>query len=73
VTGHDGRAPFHLIGVTPDIALQPTLAGLRAGRDELLDRALQVLGGRQGRREADGATGRRQALSPSIVTPITGL
>jgi hypothetical protein len=46
VTGHDGRAPFHLIGVVPDIALQPTLAGLRAGRDELLERALQVLGAR---------------------------
>jgi hypothetical protein len=46
VTRHDGRAPFHLIGVLPDIALQPTLAGLRAGRDEVLERALQVLGTR---------------------------
>lgn len=44
VTRHDGRTPFHLIGVPPDTALQPTLAGLRSGRDELLERALQVLG-----------------------------
>jgi hypothetical protein len=43
VTRHDGRTPFHLAGVTPDISLRPTLAGLRAGRDELLERALEVL------------------------------
>jgi hypothetical protein len=46
VTGHDGRSPFHLVGVTPDIPTRPTLAGLRAGRDELLERALEVLGAR---------------------------
>jgi hypothetical protein len=45
VTGHDGRTPFHLVGVPPHIPLQPTLAGLRAGRDELLERALEVLRG----------------------------
>jgi hypothetical protein len=44
VTGHDGQRPFHLLGVVPDIALRPTLAGIRAGRDELLERALEVLG-----------------------------
>ncbi len=43
VTRHDGRTPFHMIGVTPDIPLEPTLAGIRAGRDELLERALSVL------------------------------
>ena len=43
VTGHDGRSPFHLEGVAPDIPLQPTLAGLRAGRDELLERAVELL------------------------------
>ena len=40
VTGHDGRTPHHLVGITPDIPATPTIAGLRNGRDEVLDRAL---------------------------------
>jgi hypothetical protein len=40
VTRHDGRTPFHGIGVAPHISLEPTLAGIRAGRDEVLERAL---------------------------------
>jgi hypothetical protein len=40
VTRHDGHTPFHLIGVQPDIPVTPTLAGLRAGRDEVLERAV---------------------------------
>ena len=43
VTGHDGRAQHHMIGIAPDIRLDPTLAGVRAGRDELLERALAQL------------------------------
>jgi len=43
VTGHDGRAQHHLVGIAPDIRLDPTLAGVRAGRDELLERALAQL------------------------------
>lgn len=43
VTRHDGRTPFHMVGVTPDIPLEPTLAGIRAGRDEVLERALSIL------------------------------
>ena len=43
VTRHDGRTPFHTQGVSPDIPLEPTLAGIRAGRDELLERALAAL------------------------------
>jgi Peptidase family S41 len=43
VTGHDGRTPFHLVGVRPDLAVAPTLAGLRAGRDEVLERALEFV------------------------------
>lgn len=43
VTGHDGQAQHHLVGVNPDIQLEPTIAGLRAGRDELLEQALDVL------------------------------
>ena len=43
VTGHDGRAQHHMVGIAPDIRLEPTLAGVRAGRDELLERALAQL------------------------------
>ena len=43
VTGHDGRAQHHMVGIAPDIRLDPTLAGVRTGRDELLERALAQL------------------------------
>jgi hypothetical protein len=42
VTRHDGRSPHHLIGVKPDVAVAPTIAGLRAGRDEVLEQGLAV-------------------------------
>jgi C-terminal processing protease CtpA/Prc len=45
VTGHDGKAQHHLVGVTPDVAVSPSIAGLRAGRDEVLERGLAVVGG----------------------------
>jgi C-terminal processing protease CtpA/Prc len=45
VTGHDGRTPFHLVGVRPDVPVSPTLAGLRSGRDEPLERALALIRG----------------------------
>jgi hypothetical protein len=44
VTRHDGRSPHHLVGVTPDVPAAPTLAGLRAGRDEVLERGLAIAG-----------------------------
>jgi len=43
VTRHDGSR-FHLAGVRPTIAVEPTVAGIRAGRDEVLERALAHLG-----------------------------
>ena len=43
VTGHDGRTRFHLMGVKPDVPVAPTLAGLRRGRDEVLERAIAVI------------------------------
>lgn len=43
VTGHDGRAQHHMVGIAPDIRLEPTLVGVRARRDELLERALALL------------------------------
>jgi C-terminal processing protease CtpA/Prc len=38
----DGRETQR-IGIVPDIEIRPTLAGFRAGRDEVLDRALDYL------------------------------
>jgi C-terminal processing protease CtpA/Prc len=43
VTGHDGSAVYHLVGVNPDVVVTPTIAGLRAGKDEVLERALSLI------------------------------
>lgn len=46
-TGHDVRhadgSPVQGIGLVPDVRVEPTLAGIRAGRDEVLERALAYL------------------------------
>lgn len=45
-TGHDVRhgngAQLQSVGVQPDVPVAPTLAGLRAGRDEVLEKALEL-------------------------------
>jgi C-terminal processing protease CtpA/Prc len=45
-TGHDVRhvdgRQLQRIGIQPQVAVRPTRAGLRAGRDEVLDRALEL-------------------------------
>ena len=39
------KRPTQRVGIVPDVAVQPTIAGIRAGRDEVLEEALrQVLG-----------------------------
>ena len=42
-SGHDVRWPdgrqLQRVGLVPDVAIQPTIAGIRAGRDEILERA----------------------------------
>jgi len=42
VTRHDGVTPFHLRGVTPDVAIAPTLEDVRAGHDVVLERDLTL-------------------------------
>jgi C-terminal processing protease CtpA/Prc len=42
----DGR-PTQRVGIVPDIEIRPTLKGVRAGRDEVLERALEYI--RKGR------------------------
>ena len=44
------RRPTQRIGIVPDIEVRPTLAGLRAGRDEVLEAGVQAIVG------ADAAT-----------------
>jgi hypothetical protein len=43
VTRHDGRSAHHLVGVQPDVVALPTIAGLRAGRDEVLERGVALV------------------------------
>ena len=46
-TGHDVRHAdgrrLQRVGLVPDVEVHPTVAGLRAGRDEVLERALRLL------------------------------
>jgi len=46
VTRHDGKSPYHLVGVRPDVQAAPTIAGLRAGRDDVLDRGIALMRGK---------------------------
>lgn len=43
VTRHDGTTLVHGKGIAPDEAASPTLEGLRAGRDEVLERAAALV------------------------------
>lgn len=42
VTNQDG-SPHHLVGVTPDVLVTRTIAGISEGRDELLDAAVSYV------------------------------
>ena len=42
----DERNPTQRVGIVPDIESQPTVAGVRAGRDEVLEAAVAEIIGR---------------------------
>ncbi|MBM7125921.1 hypothetical protein ACFFJT_16240 [Dyella flava] len=42
VTHHDGVTVFHLQGVTPDVIVTPSLQDIRAGRDVVLSRVVEL-------------------------------
>jgi C-terminal processing protease CtpA/Prc len=48
-TGHDVRhadgRQVQRIGLVPDVAVRPTVAGIRQGRDEVLERAVAYVNG----------------------------
>jgi C-terminal processing protease CtpA/Prc len=46
VVKHDG-SQHHLIGVQPTVPMVRTIEGVREGRDELLERALEIIRGRE--------------------------
>ncbi|MEM6293174.1 MAG: S41 family peptidase [Myxococcota bacterium] len=54
VTRHDG-SPFHNEGVQPDIVASPTRAGVREGRDEVLELGLQTVQNARKARAAEAA------------------
>ena len=39
------RRPTQRVGIIPDIEVKPTIAGIRAGRDEVLEEAIRVIRG----------------------------
>jgi len=43
VTGHDGQRAHHLVGIKADIAIAPTIEGLRGGHDEVLEAAVALI------------------------------
>jgi len=43
---HPDRRPTQRIGIVPDVVVHPTIEGLRAGRDEVLEAAVEHLLGR---------------------------
>jgi hypothetical protein len=42
VTRHDGTTPFHLRGITPDIAIASSIEDIRTERDPVLERGLAI-------------------------------
>ena len=41
------HTPTQRVGIIPDVAMTPTIAGIRAGRDELVDEAIRRITQRQ--------------------------
>ncbi|MFT3685047.1 MAG: S41 family peptidase [Phycisphaerales bacterium] len=48
VIKHDGSR-HHGVGITPTVPCEPTPAGLAAGRDEVLEKAVEVIKAKAGR------------------------
>jgi C-terminal processing protease CtpA/Prc len=40
---HPDRRPTQRVGIIPDVRVEPTVAGIRAGRDEVLEAAIQTI------------------------------
>jgi C-terminal processing protease CtpA/Prc len=42
VLKHDD-SQHHLVGILPTIPMEPTIKGIREGRDELLEKAIEII------------------------------
>jgi C-terminal processing protease CtpA/Prc len=40
---YPGKKPTQRVGIIPDVEIKPTIAGIRAGRDEVLEAALRQI------------------------------
>lgn len=38
----EDRSRFLGVGIKPDVPVEPTIAGIRAGRDEVLEKAMEI-------------------------------
>jgi len=38
---YSDRRPTQQVGIVPDLVVEPTIAGIRAGRDEVLEAAIE--------------------------------
>ena len=52
------RTPTQRIGIVPDLEIRPTIEGVRAGRDDVLEEAVSTVLGREFRLEQGAAAGR---------------
>lgn len=62
VTNQDGT-PHHIVGITPDVLVTRTIAGIREGRDEVLDAAVKYVT----KRQLSAAYGRRTHSATSSL------
>ena len=64
-SGHDIRhangGKLQRLGLQPSITVSPTIAGIRSGRDEVLEKAVEYLSGENSRRAANFGTQSRTA------------
>jgi C-terminal processing protease CtpA/Prc len=60
---HPDRSPTQRIGIVPDVVVEPTVAGLGAGRDEVMEAAVRNVLGRA-MTEAERGSARTAALHP---------
>jgi C-terminal processing protease CtpA/Prc len=42
---HPDGSQLQRVGLVPDVEVRPTIAGIRAGRDEVLERAVEYVNG----------------------------
>ena len=73
-SGHDIRhadgRQLQRVGLIPDIEVKPTIAGIRAGRDEVLEKALDHLGVRDAKLSKVGEARGRARLAEAVEAQV---